>query len=237
MLRSLKQRDHTPEWMDDLELSGTDLEGALKGIERVNRILGGHRVVASGLYDTVQQLTRKLDRPIRIVDLGCGGGDTLRYLAIRFKKASLDVELVGLDANPNVIEFAQKVSANYSNIHFHCCTLLEEPLQIEGDIFVCSLFLHHFSDKEIVALLEKLRTEMSPSLVLINDLHRHSLAYLLFQVWGPLFGLNRMAMHDGLLSIRKAFRRQDWVNYITACAYSDFKLRWRWAFRWQLLLY
>jgi SAM-dependent methyltransferase len=237
MFKWLSQRDLSPEIMDDLELGGTRMDYALDDIERVNRYLGGYRTLKKGLGTFAQELYRREKRPIRIVDLGCGGGDGLRYLARFFRNRKIPVELLGIDGNPHVLDYARRKSTPAADIRYREGKLPEVLPDLSADIFVCSLFLHHFSDEEVVALLNGLQKECGPMLILVNDLHRHWLAFLLFQVWSRLTRMSQMARHDGLLSIRKAFCRGELLQIVKSCDGVDYSLRWCWAFRWQLLLY
>lgn len=233
----LPTRDTRPELMDDLDLGGVEIEGALNGIEKVNRWLGGYLIVLKALKIYLKQTPHQLDRPLRIVDLGCGGGDTLRYLARYFRKFDSKVELIGVDANEHVLTYACRESENFSEITYKKAEALHVPDLPEGDIYLCSLFLHHFTDEEIISLLQQLLSLPSTQCILINDLHRNRMAFVLFQIWSRLFRISGMARHDGLLSIRKAFRRSDLESYLRACNCKDYHLKWRWAFRWQMLLF
>ena len=82
---------------------------------------------------------------------------------------------------------------------------------MEYDIAIATLFMHHFSDEEITGLVSGIK-KRSRIGVLVNDLHRSEMAYGLFWFISLFFG-NHVARNDGLISIRKAFRREDLKKY------------------------
>ena len=98
----MKQRSTEPEIMDDLELSGSELEATLQTIERVNRFLGGSRNVTN-VIDSLLPLN---PNPT-ILDAGCGSGDILRELQSRFGQNNTPAQLVGLDANTHILDYAR----------------------------------------------------------------------------------------------------------------------------------
>jgi hypothetical protein len=51
---------------------------------------------------------------------------------------------------------------------------------------------------------------------MVNDIHRHPLAYLGFPVLARLMGWHRMVREDGLLSIQRSFRTEDWRAIVAA---------------------
>ena len=72
--------------------------------------------------------------------------------------------------------------------------------------------------------------------VIINDLHRHWLAYHSIKWLTRLLGGSYLVRHDAPMSVARAFRRADWVALLARAGITAYELRWRWAFRWQLLL-
>ena len=53
------------------------------------------------------------------------------------------------------------------------------------DIVCCTLFLHHFPQKDLVKLLKQFKVQSEK--VIINDLHRHFLAYYSIKWDHPIF--------------------------------------------------
>ena len=70
--------------------------------------------------------------------------------------------------------------------------------------------------------------------MVVNDLHRNALAYFLFRLLG-LFIRNPMTREDGLISIRKAFKREDLEN-MSKNMNAKSSIQWKWAFRYQWII-
>ena len=69
---NLALRDRRPELMDDPALDESLHRQALKGLERVNWISG----IPGLLWRTIRPLCDEVrDRPVRVLDVGSGGGD------------------------------------------------------------------------------------------------------------------------------------------------------------------
>lgn len=234
------------EIMDDLSMEGKELSDALDQLTAVNRFLGGHQIVLNGLKKTVKQLQENENNfdsnsnsntPIKIADLGCGGGDTLRAIADWGKKNNLPLQLYGIDANAFTIKYAQKHSSSYANIQYLQKNIFAEDCNFkEYDIVICSLFLHHFNEEELLNFLQKCKDSHIKAL-LVNDLQRHWIPYYLFKLVCAVFRASKMTREDGLLSIRRAFTRTELDTLLKKSDIKDRQLQWKWAFRYQLICF
>ena len=72
------------------------------------------------------------------------------------------------------------------------------------------LHYHHLEDNDLILFLRQLHFA-AEKVVIINELHRHYLSYLLYKFISPLFFKNRLIIHDGLISIRRGFIRSEWL--------------------------
>ena len=220
--------------MDDLTLANDALRQNLDELETINTWLGGYQPVLNGL----DRLRNKLSvgRPLRVADLGSGGGDTLRHVARWARKNEINVELTGIDANPFMLEYATAKSREYPEISFRELDIFSPEFQaLPYDAPMCSLFCHHFTDDELVVMLRQWQRQAQAA-VIINDLHRHWLAYHSIKWLTRLLGGSYLVRHDAPLSVARAFQRADWVALLARAGISTYELRWRWAFRWQLII-
>ena len=80
----MKVRSSENEKLDDLKLHGKPLYKALQKLEWVNRWFGNHWSVIK----TIHTIIKKEERPLRIIDLGCGGL-ALAVAVIDFLKTNL----------------------------------------------------------------------------------------------------------------------------------------------------
>ena len=232
---SFRQRASEMEDMDDFSVQGEALVGALRYLAFVNRFLGGHLIILQSLKQAYKRLAwTKLSSGAHLVDLGCGGGDTLLQVAKWSEKQNLNLKLTGIDANPHILAFARKNTQMHPEINYIEGDFLSKAFDWSPyQVVLCSLILHHFEEDKIIALLQQIP---KGTLVIINDLQRHWLAYYLFQVLCFFSFAPPMAKKDGAISIRKGFQRKELETLLKRCNVSRYELSWRWAFRYQLIL-
>lgn len=232
MLVNTKHRSHTIEIMDDLEMTGPVLIDSLDQLAIINKLLGGNQVTLGGLKKILAGQSK--EKTIRIIDLGCGSGDMLRKVAEYGRKNDYKFELLGIDANQATVDYANQLSTDFPEISYKKEDVLSEYFKTHTyDIAMCTLFLHHFDDHVAMNVMQTLlkNAEMG---VLINDLHRHRLAYYLFKIV-TLGVKNDMTKNDGLISILRAFKRKDFETYSKEIAYNS-TISWHWAFRYQWII-
>ncbi len=224
------QRSLLPEKMDQNGVAVSEIHRALKELEVINKWLGGYHVILNALEQETW------NGPLTIMDLGCGGGDMLRAIADWAKKKKRQVNLIGIDMNPIMTEYASTHSQQYSNIHFKTLNVFDDALLNEkADITMNSLFCHHFNQQELIALLKRMY-QLSTRSVLINDLHRHLIAYYSIKLLTSVFSGTYLVKYDGPLSVARALNRMEWEEVLNGAGIADYKLRWMWAWRWQLII-
>jgi len=81
-----------PELMDG-NCSYDEFRSCLRSLEQVNRWLLGYRPTLAWL----KRLPHGLRDPVRIVDVGSGGGDLLRQIAGWARRRGIAVQLTGID--------------------------------------------------------------------------------------------------------------------------------------------
>ena len=225
-------RSSEMEIMDDFTMEGALFRDTLDKLEIINRFLGGNSVTINGLKNLLKNQSK--NKTITIVDLGCGNGDILRDVAKFGRKNNYSFNLIGIDANLAAIEYAKELSKEYSELSFKTLDILSEDFKKQSyDVVLCTLFLHHFKNEELISFL-KTTTDKATIGVVVNDLHRHKLAYYLFKLIG-FFIKNKMVRQDGLTSVLRAFKREDLEN-IAKEIKVHFSIQWKWAFRYLWIL-
>ncbi|SNC76105.1 Methyltransferase domain-containing protein [Hymenobacter gelipurpurascens] len=231
---NFRHRATAEELMDDLSLASDELRRNLDELETINTWLGGYAPV----LDALQRLRPQFPagRPLRLADLGSGGGDTLRQIARWARKRGLAIELTGIDANPFMLEYAASKSQAYPEISYQQADIFSQEFQQQPyDILTASLFCHHFTSEQLTGMLP-LWQQQAQLAVVINDLHRHPLAYYSIRWLTRLFRGSYLVQHDAPLSVARAFTRHDWQQLLRASGIARYALRWRWAFRWQVII-
>lgn len=197
-----------PELMDG-DCSYEDFRDCLRSLEQVNRWLLGYRPTLTWL----KQLPHGLRDPIHIVDVGSGGGDLLRQIAGWARRRGIAVQLTGIDLNPYAARAAVESTRKELGIAWVTGDALEYRPKKPVDIVVSSLMTHHLEDEEIIALLRWMETTAQAGWF-INDLERSERACLAFAWLARAARWHRFVRHDGPVSFRRAFRKEDWMRLL-----------------------
>lgn len=227
------QRSEEKEIMDDLACSGIEVVQTLKELRTINKLLGGNKVTISGL-ELLMNSSKK--DSYTLADLGCGGGDMAIHIKKWANKNRIKLNILGVDANPNIIEFArERVKEENLAIDFVEGNVFSPDfLEDSVDIQTCTLFTHHFTSEELVEILKNLKCQTKVGFV-INDLHRHFLAYYSIKWLTQLFSKSEMVKNDAPVSVLRSFKKADWQNILNASGIEKYKITWHWAFRWQVI--
>ena len=225
---SFTKRSYKKELLDGDKISFADIEQNMRELDNINHLLGGHQITLEGIKILIKIC--KEQKVLRIVEIGCGGGDNLRVIKNWAIKNNLAIELTGIDINEDCIIYAKSVSVN-AGINFICSDFRGVEFKKKPHIIFSSLFCHHFTDEELVYMLRWLQ-QNSLTGFFINDLHRHPIAYYSIKLFTGLFSKSYLVKNDAPLSVQRSFKKKDLQRLFLAAGISDFSIEWRWAFRW-----
>jgi 2-polyprenyl-3-methyl-5-hydroxy-6-metoxy-1,4-benzoquinol methylase len=227
-------RSTETEIMDDLLCAGEVVHQTLRELEFINKWLGGNAVTITALERLLK--AHPSNETITIVDLGCGGGDVLRIIHRWAVRRGLSVKLVGIDANPHIIAFARKNLWDLAEIEFLAMDIFSEEFKnLRFDVVLGTLFYHHFTDDQLSAFFKNLRNQARKGII-INDIHRHPLAYYSIKWLTTLFSRSSMVRFDAPLSVLRAFRKGEVIKILKNAGIEDFEVQWKWAFRWRVIV-
>jgi len=231
----LSVRVQAREMMDDFSITDDRLMDALDNLWWTNRLLGGW-AATDAVLDPV---LRSRDR-LRVLDLGTGGADALVHLMLRAERMDCHLTAVGLDANPAVLAYGRRqVARQLPPALQRRITLVEGDalaLPYDRDAFdvtLAALFLHHFHGTDCVRVLQEM-DRVGRLGAVVNDLHRHVLAYAGIWLLGRLLPTSVMFRNDAPLSVRRGFRRSELRNLARSAEWTRADVRWHWAFRYTL---
>lgn len=236
-MMSLKSRSAELEIMDDLDCHGEVVDQTLRELEVINRLLGGDYVTIDGVAKLIRNAGVAKDtrrNEIVIADYGCGGGDLAMKMVEWGKKKGIPLNVVGIDANPHIVDFARKHCNQYSEITFETLDVFENVKKY--DIITATLFVHHFDDLQLVRLFSSMKKHTNFGVV-INDIHRHSFSYHSIKWLTRFFSKSAMVRFDAPLSVRRAFKRRELEKILYEAGIINYSLKWKWAFRWQLIIW
>ncbi len=199
-----------PELMDG-DCSYEDFRDCLRSLEQVNRWLGGYRPTLAWL----ERLPRGLNEPVHILDVGSGGGDLLRQIAKWAQRRGTAVQLTGIDLNPYAARAAAAATPKELGIALVTGDALAYRPEKPVDIVVNSLTAHHLEDDGIVELLRWMEATAQVGWF-INDLERSEWTARMFGWVGAIVAWHRFVRHDGPVSFRRGFRKEEWVQLLAA---------------------
>lgn len=229
---NFKIRSEEEEIMDDFSIDDDGLHRTLRELEIINKWLGGNAITIQALNKILPQFNGS-QNPLKIVDLGCGSGDMLRLIYDTFGK-DYDLELIGVDANSAVVRHAEEKNNDHYPIQYQTVDILSKGFKNQSyDIVLCTLFLHHFSENTLIEILSSLKKQTKQALI-INDLHRHFLAYHSIHLLTTLFSRSYMTRYDAKLSVLRAFSKKEITKALKESGWTQFSIQWKWAFRWAI---
>ena len=213
------QRLLTPELMDDPGLDPVEHAHALRGLARLNRIARSDRIPWQGLQRWAQASPRS--GPLHVLDIATGSGDVPIGLALRARRCGLDLRLHGCDISGVALEQA-RARARALNVEFTGFRqdAISEPFERRYDVVICNLFLHHLTEADAVRLLEHAAQACS-GLLLVCDLRRDLLGWLLAGTFSRLVTRSRVVHVDALKSVRAGFTPPELDRLARSAGLSD----------------
>ncbi|RCK70135.1 methyltransferase domain-containing protein [Desertihabitans brevis] len=189
--------------MDDPDCDRDRLERTYRQFRAVNRLVSGWR----RLYRTRLRPRLDPDRPTTLLDIGFGGGDIARALAGWAARDGLSLDITAIDPDERALRFARRSPA--AGVSFQQASSAD--LVARGDrydVVVSNHLLHHLDPAQLTALLED-SLALTDGLVLHNDLARARPGYLFWDVATRPLARRSFLHEDGLLSIRRSYRRAE----------------------------
>ena len=186
--------------MDDPALDPREHVAALRALGTINAL----SLTASTLVRAIRGLaarSRGDGRPLRVVDVACGGGDVTVAVARRLGPA---YHVTGIDVSPRAVARAAEHAAAraVTNVSFTVGDVLAGGCP-DCDVAVSSLFLHHLDDETARTTIRRLATAATLGGV-VSDLVRSRLGLVLAHLVTRLLTRSRVARVDGPLSVRAA---------------------------------
>jgi SAM-dependent methyltransferase len=227
-----KVRSHQKELLDDSIIQEDLLFQNLKELGFINKYLGGHRVSLSGL----EKLTTDKSKTYHIIDIGCGGGDSLKTILKWSNDRGNKITLTGIDIKQDCVDFARENCKEFPEINIICADFRNVfTLKREVDIVHASLFFHHFSEDEIIAFIKL--CHKNKAILLINDLERNVFAYYSIKFLTYLFSKSPLVKNDAPLSVQRGFKKTEWHTILQKANISNYLIKNCWAFRHSLIIY
>jgi 2-polyprenyl-3-methyl-5-hydroxy-6-metoxy-1,4-benzoquinol methylase len=225
---SMRQRSYEKELLDKDNIPFSEILPTMKELNIINTLLGGHNITRRGIDFFVAK--SKNGKPLTIAEIGCGGGDNLSSINTYLTKKNIPFSLIGVDIKAECIQFATQygikgttwICSDYRNVTWP---------DKKPDVIFSSLFCHHFTDEQLVTQLQWLKENTGLGFF-INDLHRHPLAYSSIKLITKLLSKSYLVINDAPLSVKRAFKKKDWIKLFSEAGIPRYDIRWQWAFRY-----
>jgi ubiquinone/menaquinone biosynthesis C-methylase UbiE len=203
------KRSYDLEHIDIGDYTTEEYEGCIVELQRVNRWLGDARTLRHTLLKEIERLNLK---EFSVLDVGAGSGELLRVTAGWARSTKRTARLVGLELNARSARAIADESSHYQGISAIRADAFKLPFKDrEFDFAINSLFLHHFTETQVVALLREM-ARVARRQIYVIDLHRHPVAYYFYTTVGKLMLHNRLLREDGALSIRRSFKPNELLS-------------------------
>lgn len=207
---SVHLRSVRPEILDELSPGDPRAIRSRRDLRTINTLMGHPALIARAL--------RTAPMPRVLVELGAGDGTVLLKVAKRLGRPGSRVRAILVDRRPS-LSSATKSAFERQGWDVECCAAdvfdwLSHPTADRADAMLANLFLHHFRDAELAALLSAAAPRTSHFIACEPLRSRAALAGVSLM---PLVGCSAVTRHDGAISVRAGFRGRElsalWPEY------------------------
>ncbi len=206
MFDRFKRRSYELEHIDTGNYTAAEYESCIGELQLVNRWMGDAHTLKSTLF---REIAAARLREFSLLDVGAGSGELLRVAAAWARETGRKMSGVGLELNERSSAAILEESREFPEITSVRGDALKLPFaDADFDYVICSLFTHHFVEEQVVQILREMKRVARRNIIVI-DLHRHPVAYLLYTTLGKLVLKNRLLRHDGALSILRSFKAEE----------------------------
>jgi 2-polyprenyl-3-methyl-5-hydroxy-6-metoxy-1,4-benzoquinol methylase len=222
-----------PEMMDQPDLDVRQHKHALSALGRANVISRSADAIWPALR-AVALAARA--RPLRVVDVACGGGHIVVSLARRAARDGVSIELTGCDVSSVALDFARTLTeqAGVQGVRFVRADAQRDPMPDGVDVMLCTLFLHHLANDDAAAMLRRMK-DAARQMVIVSDLRRTRLGFLFAWVGCRLLSRSRVFHVDGTRSVAAALTTEEARAMAERAQLAGAQVHEIWPQRWLLV--
>jgi SAM-dependent methyltransferase len=218
----MKRAENVLELLDG-PLPPRDLAASLEDIDHLNARFGGHWLTMREVAEEAARTPR--ERGLVVVDVGGGRGDVALRVVAWARSAGRAVRVLVIDRDPETVALARRHCAGTPEITVIQADATALPVR-EGacDVALSVLTLHHLEPDDAAAMLNELRTAARGAVV-VNDLLRSRVSFVLVWLATRLFARHPVARHDGPLSVRRAYAVDELATLAGKARITRFSVR------------
>lgn len=209
-----RERSTQAEYFDAPDRPEAEMAAAFRELDRVNQFFHFS-------HPFVSQLPRWLGKQrcarLEILDVGAGTGLLGKMLSEWASRRGWDWRFTNLDAN----RVALKSGSAGNGI---VGSALQLPFaDASFDLVVASQMTHHLADAEVVQHWRE-AWRVARDGLFICDLHRNAGLYVMLWLTMLLISSDRTLREDGLISVKRGFRRREWRELAARADIPDAKV-------------
>lgn len=218
-----------PEVMDDPDLDPALHHHALRGLARLN----AWSKAEVPIWRALEPHLRK--RPLRLLDVATGSADVPLRLAMRARRADLDLSIAGCDLSDLAIQAARRRAEQASlDATFFTLDAIHEEIPHEYDLITCSLFIHHLTTGDAERLLRAM-SRAAQHMVIVTDLRRTALGTALAALAGHLLTRSPVVRIDAVRSAQAALTISELRHVATGAGLPTARIEPIWPSRMRLV--
>ena len=191
----------------DGTVTAPERAASLADIDRLNSWFGGYAISLREIRRLASAVPR--DRSLRIVDVGGATASFAVRVARWARRTGRAVHIVVVDRDATTLRLARAAAAGYPEISLVLGDAAALPCRERGiDIVTSALTLHHLEPTQAAASLHEMAAAARIGVV-VNDLLRRRLSLGLVWLVTRLLGCHPISRHDGPLSVRRSYSRDE----------------------------
>jgi hypothetical protein len=195
-----------PELLDELPSTDARALHSRRDLRTINKIMRNAGIVARALRSQPELLSP----PTSFVELGAGDGTFALEVIRRLGHSTARRRLVLVDRQPCVHDQTraafEALSWDAEIVQSDVFEWLERGALYAADVTLANLFLHHFDDQRLSALL-RAAARHTRCFVACEPLRSYTALSAATML--PLIGCNRVTLHDARISVRAGFRDRE----------------------------
>jgi hypothetical protein len=191
----------------DGAIEAADLAATLADVDRLNAWFGGYALTLRQIRRLAAGVPR--ERALRVVDVGGGSAAFAVRLVKWARRSGRTICVMVVERDATILALARRVASAYPEVRLIQGDAAALPFRERAAHIVTSgLTLHHLEPEQAVAGLREMAAAAGIAVV-VNDLLRHRLSLGLIWLVTRLFRCHPISRHDGPLSVRRSYSRDE----------------------------
>jgi len=192
--------------MDNENLSGDEKLTLVKALDRQNEMMGLYNRYPAIILPLAEEIARKENRSIRLLELASGSGGLSLALAEEARRKNLPLSIVASDIVPIFIEEGNRQAEEKKlPVTFRLINAFEMPEFSSGsfDLMVLSQSIHHFTPGQLAIMIAQSAKQTKTAFVGIDG-YRSMLLAGGVPLMATMQGIASFTL-DGFISARKFY--------------------------------